>query len=298
MATAADLVAAARRHLTGGGRAALNRLGAGIDGSIGTLTTALDAANIQAGAYLSIGLEVLYVWSVDVSSKQVTVQRGMLGSTPAPHAANDIIYVNPRFSDFEIFSALNDDLLDLSAPSNGLYRISMLDITARSGVYGYDFPAVDLLSVADVRWQVPGVAAEWREVSDFTVNADLPTSAFPSGTAIFMRGAIPGQTYRVRYRARLSPLTALTDDATVTGLASTALDIPPLGAAVRLMAGRPIGRAETNSQGDTRRADEVRVGEIVQAPAALRALRAERIAAEATRLAQTWENRLRPRVAL
>jgi hypothetical protein len=299
MTTAVDVVAATRRHLYGTDREDMNTLNGPVTDVATTLTLTYDTTTLAKGDYLSIDLEVCYVWSADPTTNIATVQRGMLGSTPAAHASGAIVYVNPRFTDFEIFQAVNDDLLDLSAPSNGLYQIQTLDLTAVSGQVGYDFNAPGYLGVADIRWQQQNtVTKEWTQLTDYTISENLPTTAFASGTALFMTGPQPTaqQPIRVRYKSTFTQLTALTDNLTVTGLPATAYDLPPLGAALRLTAARPLPRADYTSQGDTRRADEVHVNDVLSAPSALRQLRQTRITEEARRLYQQWPAMLRARV--
>ena len=77
---------------------------------------------------------------------------------------------------------------------------------------------------------------------------------------------------------------ALSTNVSVTGLQPSATDLPPIGAAIRLMAGREIKRNFTESQGDTRRSTEVPPGAIAQSANGLARLRQTRIAAEAARL--------------
>lgn len=301
MTTCADLVGATRRHLQGGGRPQLNLLDATVSDTTTTIGVTYDLNGIQPGAYLAVGLEVMYVWEVNSADKTAVVQRAQQGSAAASHPSGSVVYVNAPFTDWDIFNALNAELTALSSPINGLYQIRSADLLAVSGQEGYDFPTVGFLSVADIRWQETGtVSHEWPELTDYTVSQNLPMSAFPSGTALFFNTALPSaqQTVRVRYRAQLDTFTDLTDDVAGTGLPGTAWDIPPLGAAITVMSGRPVVRADTSSQGDTRRADEVRVGDVISSTAALRAQRSRRVGEEAARLAQVWPQHGRPRVTL
>lgn len=303
MTTCADLIASARRLLVGRERQALNQLNADIDNVTTTVTFTQPLNGIQAGAVICMDLEEMQVWSVNTAASSATVLRGANGSTAAAHTAGATVRVNPKFSDWEIFRALNDDLLDLTSPENGLYQILTVDLTAVAAQYAYDLPVTNYLGIADIRWQVPNtVTKEWREITGWAVNENLPTTAFPSGTAIFFDPhdlPLAYQPVRIRYKAQFTPLAALGDDvAATTGLPATATDIPPLGAAVRLMDGRPVGRADYLSQGDTRRADEVRVADVLSAPQHLELRRRQRINAEYLRLSQIWEQRLRPRIRL
>jgi 3-hydroxyisobutyrate dehydrogenase-like beta-hydroxyacid dehydrogenase len=72
------------------------------------------------------------------------------------------------------------------------------------------------------------------------------------------------------------------------GLVSTAEDLPPLGAAMRLLAGLEAQRNLIDTQGDTRRAGEVPAGSITQALRNLAAIRQQRLTAEAQRFQQRY----------
>jgi len=61
-----------------------------------------------------------------------------------------------------------------------------------------------------------------------------------------------------------------------------------LGAQIRLMSPREIKRNFTESQGDTRRADEVPAGSVAGSVSNLLRLRRDRIQAEAARLARAY----------
>jgi hypothetical protein len=77
----------------------------------------------------------------------------------------------------------------------------------------------------------------------------------------------------------------ITDDIQqVCGFPLSAEDILILGAQIRLMAPREIKRNFTESQGDTRRSDEVPAGAITNSVNGLIRIRRDRIIAEAMKL--------------
>ncbi|HSS10255.1 MAG TPA: hypothetical protein VLL25_10235, partial [Acidimicrobiales bacterium] len=232
--------------------------------------------------------ELVYVWSS--SGATATVQRGMLGSIPAAHTSGAIVYVNPRWSNFTIFAALNEDLASLSAPTNGLYQMKTVDLTYSPAITGYDLTAVtDILSVYDVRTDTYGPAKDWPRLARNVLARNQNTGDFPSGFALqLFEGGYPGKTMRVQYRAPFAPFAALTDNLTVTGLPATAADLPPLGALWRLVAPREIKRSTTDSQPESRTATEVPPGTSRQTAAGLMSLRQLRIKEEAARLAQMY----------
>src|SRR5882724_12756573 len=107
MTLTSDLISDTERVLMSGDRDEINSITNPVANTDQTLTVRYDLGGINQGAYLALDLEILYVWSVDENSKTATVQRGMLGSTPAAHVANTIVYVNPKLSKWDMFNAVN-----------------------------------------------------------------------------------------------------------------------------------------------------------------------------------------------
>lgn len=292
MTTALDLVEETRRQLNSGSRPEMNRLTDTINETALSLDVDFDLGGIAEGAMLAIDLELIYVWQAAGST--ATIQRGMLGTTPAAHTSGAIVYVNPRWSTFTIFTALNEELASLSAPTNGLYQIKTVDLTYDASRQGYDLTSVtDLIDVYDVRVDVPGPGRNWPRTS-WVVARDQATSDFPSGLALqVVGGAYPGRTIRVQYKAPFDPFTVLTDDLTTTGLPATAADIPPIGALARLVAPREVKRSFTDTQPEARAAVEVPPGTSRSTAAGLLSLRQLRIREEAGRLNSQYPSRSR-----
>lgn len=284
MTTCLDLVEETRRQLDSGGRPEMNRLTTTINSAALTLDVDFDPGGIVEGAMLAIDLELIYVWSV--SGDTATIQRAMLGTTPAAHTSGAIIYVNPRWSNFTIFTAINQELAALSAPTNGLFQMKIVDLTYNAARRGYDLTSVtDLIDVYDVRADFPGPARDWPRLHWNILARNQSTTDFPSGLALQLnQGGYPGRTIRVQYKAPFTPFAALTDNLTVTGLAATAADIPPLGALARLVAPREIKRSITDSQPESRAATEVPPGTSRATAGGLLQLRQLRIREEAGRL--------------
>lgn len=247
--------------------------------------------SLRPEVVISIDLELFYVQAV--SGTTVAVVPGYLGSTEANHASGAMVYLNPRFSAFDIMCAINDDLSDLCSPDNNLYTVNSIEITYNPATVGYDLTGVTgLIDIISIQQQQPYPIGYWvpmpRRKWTLTANAD-PT-AFPSGYALRLnRGGYPGMPFRVTYKSQFAPFVNLTDDATsVAGLSSTMYDLPPLGAMVALVAPREIKRNQIDASPDARRATEVPPGAVMNSVAQVLALRQRRINAEATRLQQLY----------
>lgn len=291
MTAAADSIARTRGHLMTGQRDVLNQLAGSIDGTTESITLSRAMRTLTEGARITVGLEVMYVWGT--SGAGATVMRGADGSTATAHDAGEVVRVNPIASDFEILTALNDTLRDLSSPERGLYRVTSADFTYNPSIMGYDLGDLgDVLDIWRVRWQTSGPEKDWPRVPrsfwDWDQNAD--PADFASGNQFVLKaGGEAGRKVRVTYKAGFTPLASLTSDLlTDAGLHTEAHDLPPIGAAIRLTAGRDVKRSEMSAQPEPRRAEEVPMGGASQAMRPFIALYAERCSAERARLMKRY----------
>lgn len=287
MTTVAELIEETKRHLYSGQNEEMNRLNGAIITSDTVINLKYDLGGIQPGSIIAVELEEIRVW--ETSGKQITVcERGVNGSTAANHATLTAVIAKPKFTNFRILKALNDDLNDLSSPVNGMYQVRTTTLTFNAAVEGYDLVGSDtypVMGIIDVDYDYPGPARDQPMITSWALRRNTNTGVFPSGNSIVVyEGGFPGQSIRVRYRSPFGHWTATTDTEVTVGLPTTAIDIPPLGAAVRLVAPRDVKRSFSEAQGEPRRAEEVPVGSAGTAMRGMMMLRQSRILAEAARL--------------
>lgn len=292
--TTQNLIDEVKRWLLTGQREMLNRLADPINTATDqqlVMEFALEA--IQAGAKISIDLEDMHVRSV--SSPNVSVYRGRYGSTAATHPDASIVFVNPKFSQFEIFTEMNNELASLSSPANGLFQVRTVDLTYAAGRDAYNLTSVsNLESVLAVSYESIGADQRYVPIDHWRIQRELPVADFASGYALTISSSVdPGATIRVAYADGFSSLSTVSDVVVIqTGLPATCLDILVMGTAIRLSASREIARNFYEEQGDTRRAAEVPPGANLNAPRGLMAKYQERIAEEAARLQRRWPMRV------
>ena len=284
MTTAATVIDRTLRQLLSGTVEPRNKLASTINSSATSITVTYPLEGLRAAQICEIDSELMYIWSVDSGTKTMVVERGFNGTTAAAHTANAIIIINPRFPRAQMLEAMNDEVSDLSSPLNGLFQIKTLDIDYNGSDVMIDLAGItsiiDILTVS-VRYMTDDypVARKVRLIRD------VPTDDFPSGYALrFDQGVFPGRL-RIVYKAAYAPVTTeATDVNTTCGIQDSVLDIVTLGTQIRLMAPREIKRNFTESQGDTRRGEEVTSGAIGNSIQNLQRLRRDRIQAEAARL--------------
>ena len=293
MTTVNDWVTTTRSTLMSGYVENRNKLSAAYTKGGTSLTFSYPPDGIRPGARLSIGTNTFYVWAV--SGQQATVSAAEDGSTDQDAPIGSLVRVSPRFTDDEIVKALAADLNDLSSPANGLFGIGTVDLTYNAILNGYDLgpTAVDLISIYEVKYLTPGPQMDNPRIhtTGWRLNRNAISSQFPSGISLqLFEPAYPGYNVRVVYRSNFTMPTTLYANVSATGLLPSAYDIPPLGASIRLMAGREIKRDFTESQGDTRRAGEVPAGAVAASSRNLQILRQQRITSEAAKLEAIYPN--------
>lgn len=254
-----------------------------------SLPTAI-VSGVVPGSTIEIGTELMYVYTVS-GAGLATVQRGFRGSDVAAHSIDDVVTVNPKFPAYQILNTLNDDLLDLASPASGLFQMKTVELTFSASTDGYDLTSVtdDILEVYAVTWSDVGVENSEPVMPSWSLRRDRNTSDFASGYALVLyTDAESGRTMRVQYKTGFTALTDSTTALSTVGLHAGAYDIPPLGAAMRLMASRPIRREFLDEQGFSRRAEEVPAGAVAASMRDLRALRGARVDSELSRLQQQY----------
>lgn len=284
-----------RSHLMSGRNEERNTLAAPYTAGSGVLSFAGSLGGIVANVRIGIGLNTFYVRSVTQAGLTASVIGGQDGTTDVDAASGDLVRVGPRFTDADIMAALQAEVSDLSAPDNGLWRTVTEDFAYTTSTRAYPFVSATgatLIDVYEVRIRTSTAAdPTWFLVPKVAWRVDRTGSVAGAPTIQLAYPPCSGDLMRVVYRATFADFTAMADLQAATGLPATAWDIPPLGAAMRLMVPREVKRNFTENQGDTRRAVEVEAGNIAQSMRPIAALRQQRIQAEAARLTAMYPDR-------
>ena len=286
-ATVGDLIQQTRRLLTGSARGAMNRLTSDIDNAVTNIPLDFDpGAALGKGGYICIDDEIMYVWQM--LSNVAVVQRGELGTVPAAHTGGTIVEVNARFPKPMIRDALYDEI---DSWPQSVYRTQGFNVDVATNSYGVDLTPLPATAY-DVKQVLkkPTTTASlvrfdpfdtvWRNVG-FRLERGMDPAEFASGTALFLNEAMPGgYTLRIVYAGPFD-LSLFATDATNLisdcGLEPFMTDIPPYGAAWRLVAGKEVVRTALEAQGEARQTSDTPAGAILRSATALEQFRDKRL---------------------
>jgi hypothetical protein len=299
MTTFNDMIEKVWRRVTSGSVDATVQLADDLDATTTSFNVNPSSTNaIRIGGLLACGLEVMYITGWDSGAGTVTVVRGYTGSPAQTHSANDLVYCNPHFTRFDASVALNDELYRLSSPDNGLFQVGVSTVTYNPVYMGYDLGTIptNFIDVLEIRHKIPFPTRNYPKISKWKVLRSIPdASVFPSGAGIVLyEGGYPGQPIYIQYAAPFTtvdvtvPANLAADVTSITGLASTMIDIPPLGAEIQIVLPREIRRNFMDVQPDPRKAPEVPSLAVSNSVQALTILYNERVSEEAARLSRQY----------
>jgi hypothetical protein len=290
--TAGTLIDRTVQNLLAGTVEERNKLAASLDASTTSVPIEYSLGSLREQTVFQVDSELMYIWEVNTASKTLTVERGFGGTTAATHADGAIVTINPKFPRWQVLQALNDELADLSSPMNGLFQVKTLDISYNGSDRQINLTGVtSMIDLYDVRWRY--TSDDYPVVRNYRLMRDMPTADFPSGFVLTLDEPVMSSTIRVIYKDQYAAFASEGSTLASTGASSQLADLLVLGAQIRLLASREVKRNFIESQGDTRRADEVPSGGMNASVTNLLRLRRDRITAEAARLNRQYPTRIR-----
>lgn len=288
MSTAGALITRASRQLLSGTVEERNELATTVNSVVTSIVLSYDLGGFREGSVIEIESELMYVWEAVSATKTLTVSRGFDGTTAVAHTANALAVANPRFPRQQMLDALNSDIDDLSSTVNGLFHVVAQDISYNGTNRQINLTsATKVIDLLDVRLRY--LSTDFPIIRKVRLQRDLPTADFASGLAIVFDEPVMAGTLRVVTKREFTRATSETSNVqTVCFVPETCEDILEMGVILRMMNGREIKRNFIESQGDTRRSDEVPPGSTRDSLTNIQRLRRERIVSEAARLKQQY----------
>ena len=95
----------------------------------GMFTTEEEDA-LGAGAIIEVNRELMFSKSLNTVTNEITVQRGVRGTTADTHDANDIIKISPAFTRQAVYDAVTDQIKNLYPT---LFAVETIALTASTG---------------------------------------------------------------------------------------------------------------------------------------------------------------------
>lgn len=284
MTTVATVLNRASRQMLAGAVEERNKLATSLTSGDTSVIATYDLGGLRTGSVFEIESELLYVWDANPASKTLTVERGYAGTTATSHTSGAILTLSPRFPRAQMLDAVNAELDDLSSTMNGLFRVITVDLTYNGSDRQINITnSGTIIELLDARLRY--LADDYPVLNSVRLQTGLPTTDFASGNTLVFDEPVMAGTVRVRYKAPFARATTEASDLTTDCfLPATCDDIVETGVMLRMMNAREIKRNFIESQGDTRRPDEVPPGAIRDSATSLVRLRRERIIAEAARL--------------
>jgi len=288
MSTAGALITRASRQLLSGTVEERNKLATTVTSADTSIVLSYDLGGFREGSVIEIDSELMYVWTALSATKTLEVQRGYDGTTAVAHTTGAVAVVNPRFPRQQMLDALNSDIDDLSSTVNGLFRVVAQDISYNGSDRQINITsATGIIDLLDVRLRY--LADDYPVIRNVRLQRNLPTADFASGFAIVFDEPIMAGSLRVVTKREFTRASTESSDLqTVCFVPQTCEDILEMGVILRMMNGREIKRNFIESQGDTRRSEEVPPGSTRDSLTNIQRLRRERIVAEAARLKQQY----------
>ena len=286
MTTMRDLIADTRRMAYGSLHDQINLVAEPADTGARSIKLQLDISGISYGMTLSSGLNVWYVTNVDTTTNSVDVIPGYDNSPQRAVAADDFVFIKPRVTDWFMFETMNQEILRLSTPEHGLYKIGSWTAQVDPTWQTYEVPpeAFDMIGLLRARYRMPGTTDVWYDIPPRAMKVQ---TGVDSSLIRLLRNIPSGTEIEFLYKGPFHQAENLEDDVnTVCGLAPTMVDIPTLGCLATLLRTTESRRNQVQQQGDARRAGEVGGGYNMQIAQMVEKDHQMRVWEEAARLIQ------------
>lgn len=247
---------------------------------------------VRLGTVLSVGLELMRVLAVDTNTKTVDVLRGWQDSPIQTHTAGAEVLINPRFTRFDVYDAMIDELTSWEPD---LFKVVSYEWTVEDDDETVEVPFNLRYAIGVVR-----LTRQW-EGSDSSSWPSLKYRLQRGDPAVWSGANTSGLVIRfvpfnnVQRNGKLHALLAYpyivgddleeSDDlVTDVGLDRSMLDLLVFGVKTRLLSDDESNRASRQPADESRRAGDVPVNRGLEVAATMRGNYLRRYNAEVMKL--------------
>lgn len=220
---------------------------------------------LGAGAIIEVNRELMFSKSLNAVTNEITVERGVRGTTATTHDANDIIKISPAFTRQAVYDAVSDQIKNLYPT---LFAVETIELTASTGykllgTYGtnvdtYNYLIAPLKAISQYTdWQsgsdqtglkYNGVAIEMIDLPNpFTWTDDTNTERTKTYTtgpnvvhAVQFVGISAGHTVYVTFKKKFVAPTSEETTLSSVGLETEYEPIVMAGVAAQMLVGKDI----------------------------------------------------------
>lgn len=257
MTTMRDMLSDTRRMAFGSMTEQINLIAEPAVAGATEIKMQLDISGITVGMAISSDLNVWYVKGTDPSTNTVFVVPGYDNSPKTAATVDSFVLIKPRVTDWYMFETMNQEILRLSTPEHGLYKIASWQAAVDPTYQTYEIPeeAFDMIGMLRVRYRMPGTTDVWIDIPEKSYRVQTGVS----GSIIRLLRNIPsGTDIEFLYKGPFHQAEGIDDNVNdVCGLSATMVDIPTLGCLATLLRTTESRRNQVQQQGDSRRAGEV-----------------------------------------
>lgn len=214
----------------------------------GKLVTQEEEDAMDSGNLIEIGSELMRVTDLDTVGNNVTVVRGVRGTTAVEHTEGAEIKIIPTFPRINVFNAVKDQIENLYPT---LYAVEVQSISSATGYValtgGDDSRIVaPLKAVSQYQTLASGseTSVQYRGVAMELI--DVPTSVTASGKVVQFSGIASGVTVHCTFKKKFGDVTNEASTLSDIGLETEYEPIIMAGAAAQLIAGRDIPTATSD----------------------------------------------------
>lgn len=197
---------------------------------------------------IEVNDELMYVDKVDNLGKLVYLApwgRGFRGTTAASAANSSKVIVAPLYPRGLVKQTVNDVIQSVYPE---LFGVGTTTFSFNTSISTYDLPAAADY-ILNIKWQTLGPSKEWANVKRYDFDKSANTGVFTGGKSInIFDGIDSGRTIQVTYAKAPGLLVADADEyETVTGFATSTVDVIVYGTIARLLVNSDAARVPANS---------------------------------------------------
>ena len=215
--------------------------------SLGGFAVPEDENLLRVGSILEADTELMIVREYNETTQEITVLRGVYGTTSQAHATDAPVIMNPPYSRFSAMEQIADNIMQLYPRLYTVTAENLVEVTGGVAGVGDDL-AVEVVSV-------------WKGDFDRGPSVDAKIVDYhPAVGGRALLSNVPMGNLWVRYRRRMGNVTSESQTLDSIGMDARWTGIVMVGAAADLFAGRDLPASQVEWVSGVLQAENIEVG--------------------------------------